>query len=325
MRIGIFMNGEKAAKNRTIDTPPEAGGGYLARCARIGAPACKENIENKIAFGDTFCVMPLLPRGFADLIVADPPYNLTKNYGGNVFARMHDDEYEAYTRRWLSLAEPLLKEGGSIYVCCDWRSSLAVGRVLGEFFEVKNRITWQREKGRGAKANWKNGLEDIWFAVKGKNYTFDLEAVKVRRRVLAPYREGGAPKGWREEGGEKFRDTCPSNFWDDITVPFWSMPENTAHPAQKPEKLYAKLILASSRTGETVFDPFAGSGTAAVVAKKLGRKFFGIEANAQYCIWAQQRLERAEHDKRIQGYDGKVFYERNTSVREKRFTKNDLY
>ncbi len=315
----------KAAKNRTIDTPPEEGGAYLSRCVRIETPVGAAAPENAVALGDTFSVMPLLPRGFADLIVADPPYNLTKNYGGEIFREREDAEYEAYTRRWLSLAAPLLKEGGSIYVCCDWRSGLTVGRVLGEFFEVKNRITWQREKGRGAKANWKNGMEDIWFAVKGKNYTFDLEAVKVRRKVIAPYREGGAPKDWKEEGGGKFRDTCPSNFWDDVTIPFWSMPENTAHPAQKPEKLYAKLILASSREGETVFDPFLGSGTAAVVAKKLGRKYFGIEANAQYCIWAQQRLERADEDKRIQGYNGKVFYERNTSVREKRFTKNDLY
>ena len=63
-----------------------------------------------------------------------------------------------------------------------------------------------------------------------------------------------------------YRNTCPSNFWDDITVPFWSMPENTAHPTQKPEKLLAKLILASSREGDTVFDPFLGSGTTAVTA-----------------------------------------------------------
>lgn len=303
----------KTARNKTINTPVEEGGAYLARCARISAPVSSaEELLGRVALGDAFSVMPLLPHGFADLLVADPPYNLTKNYGGEVFARMSEADYEAYTRRWLSLAAPLVKEGGSVYVCCDWRSGLVIGRVLGEFFTVRNRITWQREKGRGAAANWKNGLEDIWFATKGGAYTFDLEAVKVRRRVLAPYREGGAPKGWSHTEHGNFRDTCPSNFWDDVTVPFWSMPENTAHPAQKPEKLYAKLILASTRTGDAVFDPFLGSGTSAVVAKKLGRQYFGIEANPQYCIWAQQRLERAEEDVRIQGFDGRVFYERNT-------------
>nr|MCR5034914.1 site-specific DNA-methyltransferase [Clostridia bacterium] len=104
----------------------------------------------------------------------------------------------------------------------------------------------------------------------------------------------------------------PSNFWDDITIPFWSMPENTAHPTQKPEKLMAKLILASSNEGDLVFDPFAGSGTACVTAKKLGRHFIGIEKNEQYCVWAQQRLEMAEKEKGIQGYEAGVFWERNS-------------
>ena len=85
-----------------------------------------------------------------------------------------------------------------------------------------------------------------------------------------------------------------------------------ATTAQKPEKLYAKLILASSNGGELVFDPFLGSGTAAVAAKKLGRRYFGVESNERYCAWAQLRLERADTDRRIQGFDGKVFYERNT-------------
>ena len=301
----------KGMRNRTIDTDFADGAAYLARCVRPSALA-DGFAPDQTVIGDTFSVMPLLPRAFADLIIADPPYNLTKDFG-ELFGKKSAAEYEAYTREWLSLAAPLLKEGGSIYVCCDWESGLIVGRVLGEFFTVRSRITWQREKGRGAKANWKNGMEDIWFATKGGNYTFNLGAVKVRRRVLAPYRENGAPKDWQETAEGNFRDTCPSNFWDDITVPFWSMPENTAHPTQKPEKLYAKLILASSNEGEIVFDPFLGSGTASVVAKKLGRHYFGIERNERYCIWAQQRLERAETDKRIQGFDGKVFYERNTA------------
>lgn len=179
-----------------------------------------------------------------------------------------------------------------------------------------NRITWQREKGRGARANWKNGMEDIWFAVKDPgNYCFDIESVKLRRRVLAPYKTDGKPKDWEETASGKFRTTCPSNFWDDISVPFWSMPENTDHPTQKPEKLYAKLILASSRPGGRILDPFMGSGTAAVVARKLGRRFCGIEINSEYCLWAAKRLEAADIDKTIQGYAGGVFWERNSTRR----------
>ena len=90
------------------------------------------------------------------------------------------------------------------------------------------------------------------------------------------------------------------------------MPENTDHPTQKPEKLYAKLILASSREGDMVFDPFMGSGTAAVVAKKLGRRYLGIEINEEYCLWAAKRLKMADENAEIQGYSDGVFWERNS-------------
>ena len=157
-------------------------------------------------------------------------------------------------------------------------------------------------------------MEDIWFAVKNSDdYYFDLESVKIRRRVIAPYKQDGAPKDWEETSAGNFRDTCPSNFWDDISVPFWSMPENTDHPTQKPEKLYAKLILASSRPGDVIFDPFLGSGTASVTAKKLGRKWCGVELNEEYAMLAEKRLAIAETDRSIQGYSDGVFWERNTS------------
>ena len=312
------MPKEKAPRNRTIDTPLAEGGEYLARCIRVDtAPDSITDVLDKTILGDTFSVLPMLPKESADLIIADPPYNLRKSYNGSTFTKKSAEEYEAYTRRWLALAAPLLKPAGSIYVCCDWESSLIIGRVLGEFFTVRNRITWQREKGRGARANWKNSLEDIWFATGGEEYTFNLDAVKQRRRVIAPYRADGKPKDWTETQEGKYRDTCPSNFWDDISVPFWSMPENTAHPTQKPEKLAAKLILASSNPGDLVLDPFLGSGTTSVTAKKLGRHYLGIEKQAQYCLWAEQRLAAAEADQTIQGYSGGVFWERNTANEQK--------
>ena len=303
----------KAPRNRTIDTPLSEGTAYLARCLSLTSPVDDiGRIVGKTLLGDTFAVAPLLPRASVDLIIADPPYNLTKDFHGSRFSKRSADDYAAYTRDWLGLTYDLLRPGGTIYVCCDWESSLVIGQVLGERFTVRNRITWQREKGRGAKANWKNAMEDIWFATKGDGYTFDLEAVKLRRRVVAPYRVDGTPKDWTETADGNFRDTCPSNFWDDITIPFWSMPENTAHPTQKPEKLVAKMILASSAPGDIVLDPFLGSGTTSVVAKKLGRRYIGIEREAQYCVWAEQRLEMADTDHTIQGYADGVFWERNT-------------
>jgi len=113
-------------------------------------------------------------------------------------------------------------------------------------------------------------------------------------------------------GANAFRITYPSNLWTDITIPFWSMPENTDHPTQKPEKLLAKIILASSNKGDFIFDPFLGSGTTAVVAKKLERNYSGIEIDKEFCCIAQKRLELAENDNSIQGYYNNVFWERNS-------------
>lgn len=305
----------KSPRNKTIDLTAEEGAEYLARCVRADTPVTPAQAANRVILGDTFRVMPNLPRAFADLMIADPPYNLDKDFSGRKFTKMTDEEYLVYTEAWLSQALPLLKPEASVYVCCDWRSSMIVGPVLEKHLRVRNRITWQREKGRGAAGNWKNGMEDIWFATNSSRYIFNLDAVKIRRKVVAPYRAGGKPKDWEQTKEGNFRITCPSNFWDDISVPYWSMAENTAHPTQKPEKLVAKLILASSNPGGMVFDPFLGSGTTAVTAKKLGRCFCGVEINERCCVWAQKRLEMAETDKTIQGYADGVFWERNSAPR----------
>ena len=314
----------KSDRNKTIDLTIEEGREYLARCmkqeellakaghSRMDPDQIKKDLRGQFITGDAFEVLPVLPAGFADLLIVDPPYNMRKEYADGSFRAMPAEDYKPFTRRWLQLTLPLLKADASVYVCSDWKTSMIIGPILEEFLIVRNRITWQREKGRGAAANWKNGLEDIWFATVSDEYVFHVDAVRQRRRVLAPYREGKVPKDWEETAQGRFRDTCPSNFWDDISIPFWSMAENTAHPAQKPEKLIAKLILASSSPGDLILDPFAGSGTAAVTAAKLGRTFTCIERSEQYCVWAQKRLEMAAEDPSIQGYADGVFWERNT-------------
>lgn len=311
------MGGEagnvKSKRNKTLDIGLEEGAEYLDRCIRLGAPAAAGEVRDKTVLGDCFELMPLLPRGFARLAIADPPYNRRTDFGGGVFTPLSDSDYERYTEKWLSLLLPLLTPDASVYVCCDWRSSGAVERTLRRSgLQVRNRITWQREKGRGAAKNWKNSMEDIWFATVSDDYVFNLDAVKQRRRVIAPYRDSGRPKDWQETERGRFRDTCPSNFWDDITVPYWSMAENTAHPTQKPEKLLAKLILASSEPGDTVFDPFSGSGSTLVTAKKLGRHYAGIELNPQFAMWGEKRLTDAGSDRTIQGFSDGVFWERNS-------------
>lgn len=300
----------KSSRNKTIDFPLSCAKEYLDRV--IDGEKIKDVPINSTVLGDTFKIIEKLKDESIDLLIVDPPYNLNKQFHGSTFKEIDDESYANYTKSWLDAIYPKLKKTASVYVCADWKTSVSLGIVLSKKLILRNRITWQREKGRGAKKNWKNSMEDIFFLTVSDDYVFNLDAVKQRKKVLAPYKINGKPKDWEETKEGNFRFTCPSNFWDDIAVPYWSMPENTAHPTQKPEKLLAKIILASSNANDLVVDPFAGSGSTGVVAKKLGRNFIDIEKNPLYCAWAEKRLELAETDKSIQGYENGVFYERNS-------------
>lgn len=308
----------KSDKNKTIDFDLTDGMKYLERCVPLSDIKSGSEFFDVTIYGNSFDALDKLPKKCADLVIVDPYYNLNKKFKDNSFYKTSDKEYIDYTVSYIEKLVPLMKDDASIYVCCDWQSSSAVYSALSKFFVIRNRITWQREKGRGAQRNWKNGMEDIWFATVSDDYYFDVDSVKQRRRVLAPYRNAGQPKDWEETKDGKFRNTHPSNFWDDISIPYWSMAENTAHPTQKPEKLIAKLILASSKENALVLDPFCGSGTTSVTAKKLGRRYIGIEQIPEYCAWAEYRLEKAETDKSIQGYLDGVFWERNSAVNIKK-------
>lgn len=301
----------RSAKNKTLNLSEEQERKYLALCPK------KYVSDDCMIKGDCMEIMWDIPHSSVDLMIVDPPYNMYKKFGSEEFSRQSMAEYEKYTRSWIERALPLLKKTASVYVCCDWFSGITIGAALADYFVLRNRITWQREKGRGALKNWKNGMEDVWFASVGDDYYFDVNAVKQRKKVIAPYRKDGVPKDWQEENGEKFRYTFPSNFWDDVTVPYWSMPENTPHPTQKPEKLLAKIILASSRPGDLVFDPFGGSGSTAVTAKKLGRRYLTIEKDEKYCAMAAYRLEKADSDKSVSGMKEGVFLPRNERFVEK--------
>ena len=292
---------------------------YKGRLLRLQATARLENVLDKTICQDVFEASRFLPAGCVDLLFADPPYNLSKTFRERTFQPTSLEKYEAWLDGWLAETRRLLKPTASLYICGDWRSSAAIHRAGAKYFKVRNRITWEREKGRGARANWKNCSEDIWFFTVSDEYTFNVREVMLKRSVIAPYAdERGEPKGWEDEGGGRFRLTHPSNVWTVLVVPFWSMPENTEHPTQKPEKLLAKIILASTREGDVVFDPFLGSGTTSVVAKKLRRRYIGVEIDETFCCLAEKRLALAHSNHAIQGYAGGVFWERNTHAAQKR-------
>ena len=272
--------------------------------------------KNQIICEDFYKVNNSIPDKYFDLIIVDPPYNLTKQYSTTTFKAMEQDEYLKYVYDIFKECLRVLKPNGTMYVCGDWKTSFIEYLALQNLDktgvatnDVINRITWARDKGRGAMNNWKNNSEDIYMVVKDKaNYYFDVEAVKVKKKVVATYKDkNGNNKDWETTEEGNMRMTYPSNIWFDITVPFWSMSENTDHPTQKAEKLFAKLILASSKEGDKVYEPFAGVCTAGVVASKLGRMYTCVEIEKEYCLLGQCRINNIKVDGNIQGYENGIF------------------
>ncbi len=313
-----MMEKKRAPLNRTLSISDSEVKNFSKKLINLNHKVKIDEVLNTTINQDLFEVLDFLPKESIDLIFVDPPYNLSKDFNGHKFNKMSIDSYNEYIDSWLKKLEQLMKNDASIYICGDYHSSTSIHLIASKYFNIINRITWQRDKGRGANSNWKNTSEDIWFCTKSKNYKFYVDRVKEKRKVIAPYKVDGKPKDWEETENGNFRLTHPSNLWTDLTIPYWSMPENTDHPTQKPEKLVAKIILASSNEGDIVFDPFLGSGTTSVVAKKLNRNFIGVEKNLEYCCLTEKRLELTKQDKNIQGYYDGVFWERNTLALQKK-------
>ncbi|MBU1100016.1 MAG: site-specific DNA-methyltransferase [Bacteroidetes bacterium] len=314
----------RAPRNRTVTLSNSELEVFADNLLHLDKRVKSSAIINKTINQDLFSFLEFLPRKFIDLLIVDPPYNMDKTFNSNSFKEKSIQDYAEWIDSFLKPLIPCLKPTASIYFCGDWRSSTSLHLVLSKYFKVRNRITWEREKGRGSKVNWKNNSEDIWYCTLSDDFIFNVNDVKVKRKVMAPYKEkNGMPKDWNYSGDDAFRLTFPSNIWTDISIPFWSMAENTDHPTQKPEKLIAKLILASSNPNMVVFDPFLGSGTTSVVAKKLGRKYIGVEIDKHFACLAEKRLQSAEQNLEIQGFYDGVFWERNTLMHRKLLKNNE--
>jgi DNA modification methylase len=209
----------------------------------------------------------------ADLVFADPPYDADPDWHGSWIARVRAGAAARRIDLRLLRLDVLGRDPGGARSATSRCATASPGGA---------------RKGRGAKRNWKQNMEDIWFATKGDDYTFNL--VKWKKPVIAPYRVNGKPKDWVEENGERFRMTHPSNIWTDLCVPFWSMPENTPHPYQKPEKLVERVDRGVEPAGRTGRGSLPGSGTTAVVARRLKRKFLGFERDPDHVRLALKRL-----------------------------------
>ena len=252
-----------------------------------------------------------------DLFFCDPPYFISGTSAKQdlIFGDRMDwdrqwkskEEFYRWSAEWMSLMYKQLKPTGSAYVCICWEHSGKFQDILSKIgFNIINRITWKRDKGRGSTHNWKSMHEDIWFVSKSSKYVFNVEAVMVEKDVIAPYKnKDGSPKDWFVDAdGNKKRYTYPGNIWVDFVVPFWSMkevksyaktkktPNNvlTKHNTQKPKDLVKRCLLASSNEGDLVVDYFSGSGTTAIVAIELGRKAIVFDTNKLCMEMLEARL-----------------------------------
>lgn len=234
-----------------------------------------------------------------DLIFADPPYNLSGNglkwkgnkTGGDWYMvneewdKMSAPEYLQFTRKWIGACYRALKETGSIYISCTYHNIAEVMIVLKQLnFKINNVITWHKTNAMPnmTRRVFTHSTEFVIWAVKGKKWIFNYEDLKKMN-----------PERQKDGSLKQMRDV-----W---TLPLVQGKERlhgkggrALHPTQKPEEMLKRIILASSRKGDVVLDPFLGSGTTTSVAKALGRNWIGIEKEKKYVDLANNRIKKYE-------------------------------
>ncbi len=231
-----------------------------------------------------------------DLIFADPPYNLSGNElkwkgsktGGDWYMvneewdKMTSPEYIQFTGKWIGACHKALKDYGAIYISCTYHNIAELVMVLKRLdFKIHNIITWQKTNAMPnmTKRVFTHSTEFVVWAVKGKKWIFNYEELK-------------------KNNPEKQKDGAMKQMRDVWSLPLVQGKERlrgrngrASHPTQKPEEMLKRIIIASSNKGDLVLDPFLGSGTTALVAKKLDRKWIGIEKNNEYVKMAQKRID----------------------------------
>lgn len=233
--------------------------------------------ELKVICGDAIEEMKKLHDKSVRLIVTDPPYNLNKDYGNNQ-DKLEFDEYLDFSRRWLYEAKRVLTEDGTIYVFMGMRYISYIFNILEQELDMtfNSWITWFYTQGIGKTKGFSPRHDDILMFTKSpKNFVFHLDAVRVPQKF---YRSVNNMRG-----------ANPGNVWEFSHMHYCNK-NRTKHPTQKPEGLYERMILASSDPGDTVLDPFVGSGTALRVCQQTDRNGIGIDINPEYIEMTNKRL-----------------------------------
>lgn len=174
-------NKKRAPRNKTVTLTEKELNFFESRLLKLSRDFTPDELVNKTINLDLFTTIDFLPEAFVDLLFLDPPYNLTKTFNNNTFKEQSQSEYSEWFESWFVKLLKVLKPNASVYICGDWRSSTSIHLVAQKYLNIRNRITWEREKGRGALNNWKNCSEDIWFCTMSDEYTFNVDAVKMKR------------------------------------------------------------------------------------------------------------------------------------------------
>jgi modification methylase len=265
------------------------------RVSRRGAPGVaprapfQATASGRIIVGDCVAQMAALPAASIDLVFADPPYNLQlkgdlKRPDDSRVDAVDDDwdkfasfaEYDAFTRAWLAACRRLLKPAGTLWVIGSYHNIYRVGAILQDLdFWILNDVVWRKSNPmpnfRGRR--FTNAHETLIWAAREQTsrYTFNYEALKAGNEDVQVRSDWTIPLC---TGEERLKQTDGGKL----------------HPTQKPEALVARVILAASRPGDVVLDPFFGTGTTGAVAKRLGRSFIGIEREKSYARAAEKRI-----------------------------------
>jgi len=232
---------------------------------------------HQLTCDDACAALQKLKTDSIDLIIADPPYNLGKNYGNNVDLKERT-EYHRFTSDWLSEARRVLKPGGSLFCFMGVKYIARLYVTLEEELGLTPQgwITWHYTQGIGRKRGFSPRHEDILWFSKGSDATFNLDDVRIPQKY---YRKRNNMSG-----------ANPGDVWQFSHVHYCAA-ERLPHPTQKPEALIERIICAASNPGDTVLDPFLGSGTTARVAQVLGRNAIGFDINPDYVEMSLRRLK----------------------------------
>ena len=280
----LFPDHDRAGKR--IEIEPEPAGFRLQY----------DHLNGRLYQGDAVDWLSSLKGETIDLIFADPPYNIKKAQWDNFESQ---ESYIEWSMQWIAQAARVLKPTGSIYVCGFSEILADIKHPAMNYFQSCRWIVWHYKNKANLGNDWGRSHESLIHFRKSKSVKLNVDDIRIPygahtlkypshpQALSSQYGNGGKRKDlWTPHPkGAKPKDVI------EIPTTCNGMGETTAHPTQKPEELVRKFVLASSKPGETVLDPFSGSGTTLVVAEQLGRKWLGCELEAEYNRWAMDRLD----------------------------------